>query len=111
MTALPAWVDKEAWSGFLEMRKAIKKPLTPRAEMLILKTLYLLRSRGHDPNASLDQSTLCNWQDVYCPKDKDIPNMKTETYQAEPARTPEQRATDIAARDAVMATLKLKRVA
>ena len=106
MTALPAWIDKEAWQGFCDMRKAIKKPMTPRAETLVLKELYLLRSRGHDPNACLDQSTLKNWLDVFPVKDKDVPNLtKTETFQREPERSPEQRAADIAARDAFMAKL------
>lgn len=27
MTALPAFIDKEAWQGFCDMRKAIKKPI------------------------------------------------------------------------------------
>lgn len=113
MTALPAWIDKEAWQGFCDMRKAIKKPMTPRAETLLLKTLYELKDKGHDPNAALDQSTLCNWQDVYPPKAKDIPNMKRETYQPEAPMTPEEKAASDAAKARVMQAISplLKRVA
>lgn len=71
MSALPEWIDKEAWSGFIEMRRAMKKiPFTPRAEALILAELYKLRDAGQDPNACLDQSTLNGWRDVYPVKDK-----------------------------------------
>lgn len=78
MTALPAFIDKEAWQGFCDMRKATKKPLTARAEMLILKALYALKDAGHDPNASLDQSSLHSWADVYEPKDREITKVKRE---------------------------------
>lgn len=111
MTALPAWIDAEAWDGFLAMRKAMKKPTTPRAEMLVLKTLYQMKEMGHDPNASLDQSTVRNWIDVFEPKAKEMTNLVKTYYEPEPPRTPEQMAADIAARDAVMSKLKLKLVA
>lgn len=70
--ALPGYVDKEAWSGFVDMRKAIKKPLTARAEKLILYELQRIRDAGHCPNAALDQSTNHCWADVYPPKEKPI---------------------------------------
>ena len=106
MTALPAWIEKDAWQGYVDMRKAMKKPMTARAETLVLKTLYLLRERGHDPNLSLDQSTLHCWQDVYPLKDKEVPNLIREQKPKEPERTPEQKAGDDAARLRVMAALR-----
>ena len=33
---LPTYINKEDWEGFVAMRKAIKKPLTPRAEKMAL---------------------------------------------------------------------------
>lgn len=57
MIDLPAYIDKEAWAGFVEMRKLKKWPLTERATMLILRTLEGIHARGGDPNAALDQST------------------------------------------------------
>ena len=112
MNALPAFIDKEAWQGFCDMRKAIKKPMTSRAEVLVLKTLYAFKAAGHDPNAALDQSTLCNWQDVYEPKQKEITKLVRETYQGEAPMTAEQKAASDQARRRVMAELRpLRRVA
>ena len=112
MVALPVFIDKEAWQGFCDMRKAIKKPMTPRAEVLVLKTLYALKAAGHDPNAALDQSTLCNWQDVYEPKQKEITQLVRETYKGEAPMTADEKAAADQARRRVMAELRpLRRVA
>lgn len=70
---LPAWIDREAWIGFVEMRKTVKKPLTFRAAKMILTELAKLKAAGHDANAALDQSTNHCWADVYPVKAKDIP--------------------------------------
>lgn len=74
MIPLPAYVDKEAWAGFVEMRRAMpkSKPFTTRAATLILYELQRIKDAGHDPNAALDQSTLRGWADVYPPKEKPI---------------------------------------
>lgn len=64
---LPDWIPKEAWDGFEEMRRTIKKPMTDRARSMIVKELQNLSSA---PGAILDQSTRNNWQDVYELKDK-----------------------------------------
>lgn len=69
---LPTWVDREAWDGFVTMRKTMKRPLTERAAKLILAELYRIKDAGHDPNSSLDQSTVNCWQDVYPPREKQI---------------------------------------
>lgn len=107
MTALPAWVDKEAWQGFCDMRRAIKKPMTARAETLLLKALYGLKDKGHDPNAALDQSTFCNWQDVYEPKAKEVTNLVKTYYEPEARMTPEQRESADRARKLAMSALKV----
>lgn len=79
MIALPDWVDQEAWDGFCEMRRAMKKiPFTDRAQKMILKSLYDLKKAGHDPNAALDQSTLMGWRDVFPPRAKDIPVIRSQ---------------------------------
>lgn len=74
MIPLPAYVDPEAWAGFVEMRRAMpkSKPFTSRAATLILCELQRIKTAGHCPNAALDQSTLHGWADVYVPKDKPI---------------------------------------
>ena len=110
---IPEYIDLGAWNGFVEMRKSIKRPMTVRAMQLVIHKLDEMKQKGHDPNACLDQSTLHNWQTVYPVKAEDVPNLIPVEKYREPERTPEQRARDIAARDAVMAKLlpNLRRVA
>lgn len=62
---LPTWVSQEAWDGYLEMRRVIKKPMTKRAMELAIKRLDTLRSQGWDPSMVLDQSTFMSWQGLW----------------------------------------------
>lgn len=62
---LPDFILPEAWFGFLEMRKKIKKPPTERACQLLIKKLVMFHNAGHDANAILDQSTTNGWQDLF----------------------------------------------
>lgn len=66
---LPDWLPMEAWSGFVEMRKRIRKPMTPRAQQLVLKALEDMRAKGLSVAQALDNSTRNSWVDVYAPKD------------------------------------------
>jgi len=61
----PDWVNREAWEGFVAMRRSQRHPLTPRAAKLVLTELTKLRADGNDPNAVLDQSTRNGWRDVF----------------------------------------------
>lgn len=65
---LPPWIDSEAWAAFEEMRKRLRKPMTPRARELILAKLQAYEARGHDSTAILNNSVVNSWQDVYEPK-------------------------------------------
>ena len=65
---IPDWIPTEAWDGYIEMRKKIRKPMTDRAVTLAIKTLDYLRSAGHDPGAVLDQSVLNSWQGLFAIK-------------------------------------------
>lgn len=58
-------IDPEAWEGYLEMRKKIKKPMTKRAETIAIRKLEKLMFEGHDPNEVLDQSTFNSWQGLF----------------------------------------------
>jgi urocanate hydratase len=80
----------------------MKKPMTPRAETLVLKTLYQLKEKGHDPNAALDQSTVHNWVDVYMPKGKEIDNLVKTYYEPEKPMTEGERQASEAARQRVL---------
>lgn len=62
---LPAWVPLEAWAGYLDMRKKIKKPMTERAVQLALASLQKLVEQGQDAGAVLDQSVMNSWQGLF----------------------------------------------
>lgn len=65
---LPDWLPLDAWSGYIEMRKAKKKAPTDRALRLVLVELASFRDAGHDVGAILDKSTVEGWTGVYPPK-------------------------------------------
>jgi hypothetical protein len=65
----PDWLPLESWAGFMEMRKSCHRPLTPRAQELIIKKLAKLRAEGHDPARVLDQSVERGWQGIFPIKD------------------------------------------
>jgi len=71
---LPDWIPLERYREFLEMRKKIKKPATPRAEQLIIKELAKLKEQGFEPVEVLEQSIRNDWQDVYPIKEKGYGN-------------------------------------
>lgn len=70
MSNIPDWIPADAWAGYVEMRKKLKKPMTDRAIELRIKDLEVFRDAGHDIGSILDQSTANNWTDLYEPKDR-----------------------------------------
>lgn len=76
---LPPYIDRDAWLGFCEMRRKIKKPLTHRAAVLALKELQIIKDAGHCPNAALDQSTFMDWAGLWPLKDKEIQRATSNT--------------------------------
>lgn len=74
---LPPWIDKDAWQGFRDMRKKMKKPMTDRAEGMLLTKLNTFYQQGLDVNAILDQSTFNNWLDVWPLKEESYGFTKT----------------------------------
>lgn len=65
MTAMPDWMPAEAWAGYIDMRKKIRKPMTARAEQLAINTLDKLRAEGQNVEAVLDQSVMNSWQGLF----------------------------------------------
>lgn len=63
--AAPDWLPVEAWDRYREMRKALRKPLTPYGEGLAIGKLALLREQGHDPTAVLNESVLRSWLGLF----------------------------------------------
>lgn len=70
MIEIPSWIPADAWAGYVEMRKKVKKPMTDRAAELRIADLDKFRVAGFDIAAILDQSTANNWTDLYEPKEK-----------------------------------------
>lgn len=62
---IPEWVPAEAWAGYVEMRKKLRKPMTDRAVSLAITTLDKLREQGQDVGAVLDQSVMNSWQGLF----------------------------------------------
>lgn len=58
-------VFKNTWNEYKEMRKKIKKPMTDRAEELILKKLEKITSNEKEQVLILEQSIMNSWQGVY----------------------------------------------
>lgn len=77
MIPLPAWLPQELWDAFLEVRKKKKASPTAFAEGLILKELFKLRDKGHDPIACLEASIINEWLDVYPPAEKKAARVAT----------------------------------
>lgn len=65
---LPEWLPLEAWNAYIEVRKKLKAPNTPRPLGMLITELTRLKSLGFDPCAVLDQSTLKGWKSVYALK-------------------------------------------
>ena len=66
---LPAWLPSDQWQHFVDHRKALKAPLTPRATTLAINTLDRFREQGHDPTTIIEQSILHGWKGLFAPKD------------------------------------------
>ena len=66
----------EIYSDFKNMRKNIKKPMTERAEKILLTKLKKLTGENNEELAIkiLEQSILNNWQDIYPLKEENNAN-------------------------------------
>lgn len=58
-------VPKSVMADFRAHRRKIKKPMTERAEQLILTKLEKLLAEGHDPAAVVEQSIENGWAGVF----------------------------------------------
>jgi hypothetical protein len=73
---------KEAWQGFVDMRKANKKPMTDRAAKMILKKLDKLSGGDEEKQiAMLDKSVVKCWSDVYELTEQYAPSKSRESGQ------------------------------
>lgn len=65
---LPEWIPKDAWDGFISMRKKMKKAPTDRAITLLVNQMQVMLNEGRDESylaAVLDQSTINGWTGIF----------------------------------------------
>lgn len=67
--ALPAWLPESVWGSYLDHRKAMKSPMTPRAQELTIRKIVEIRDSGHDPVAAIEQTIINGWKGVFPPRD------------------------------------------
>jgi hypothetical protein len=65
---LPDFIPESLWSDFKDMRVKIKKPMTEKAEELMVSKLTKFYEKKINITTVLEQSILNNWQDVFEPK-------------------------------------------
>lgn len=70
VVALPDWLPERAWQDFVEFRKAIKKPMTPKAQELAIGELGKLKGDGQDPVSVIHQSIVRNWAGLFALKEQ-----------------------------------------
>jgi phage replication O-like protein O len=64
----PSCIPGELWTEFLQMRKAIKKPMTEQASKRMIAKLDKLASQGINVTECVETSIINSWSDVYPPK-------------------------------------------
>ena len=67
LISLPEWLDKTLWEDFRDHRKKLRKPMTPRAEEILIKKLESLKDEGHNPKHLLITAIERGWQSVFAP--------------------------------------------
>lgn len=69
---LPDFINETLWNDFKEMRKKIRKPMTEKAEELMVKKLTSFHEKKINVTKVLEQSILNNWQDIFEPKKSNV---------------------------------------
>lgn len=62
----PFSFDEDTLKGYLEMRKSIKKPLTERAWLLLMKEIQKAVAQGFNPLDCINEAILRSWQGFKC---------------------------------------------
>jgi hypothetical protein len=103
MIPLPAWIDADLWTEYVQQRKKDKKEMGPTATRQRLKRLYELKAAGHDPNACIEEALNGHWLDFYAPQGKEIERAATKAVDqtAEYLREQREHAAQVAAQRAM----------
>lgn len=83
MIEIPNWIPSDAWAGYVEMRKKIRKPMTDRAIKLQISVLDKMRQQGQDVGAVLDQSVMNSWQGLF-----PVSERRGDSRPSQPSRFP-----------------------
>jgi len=67
---LPAWVPRPEWEAYVEMRKAIKAPMTDGAKKLAIGKLKKMQEQGENPASVLEQSIFNSWKGLFVVKEE-----------------------------------------
>ena len=59
------FLDQEIWKGYEEMRRKIRKPLTPMAVKIAKNRLLELKNSGENISKVMEQSILGSWQSFH----------------------------------------------
>jgi len=62
-------IDKNLWTDFLEHRKKLRRPMTNKAQEILIKRLTMLKDKGDDPVELLETAIEKGWLSVYSNKD------------------------------------------
>lgn len=71
---LPEWLDPDDWKAFKQHRQRLRKPMTERAEKLIITRLTEFRKNGHAPAALINRAIEKGWHNIYAPGNGADPN-------------------------------------
>jgi len=80
----------KAWKDFKEMRRKIKKPMTDKAEEMLLNKLSKLSDDVKEQITILNESTMNDWKSVYPLKDRPQNSEAPQKYISKPAMTADQ---------------------
>ncbi|MDO6718835.1 helix-turn-helix domain-containing protein [Psychrosphaera sp. 1_MG-2023] len=78
---LPNWVDKNLWKDFLEHRKKLRKPMTNRAQELIISDLEKLTEKGYCATKLVEYSIKLGWQGIFEPQNQDRQSCLVSDFQ------------------------------
>ena len=67
---LPEWVPTEQWNAYVDMRRRIKKPLSPYGASMAISKLERLKQQGHHPAAVLAQSAFTDYVGLWPVKEQ-----------------------------------------
>lgn len=69
---LPDFIPIQIWNDFKEMRLKIRKPMTEKAEELMIKKLIDFNARGVNVITAIENSIINTWQDIFEPKKSNV---------------------------------------